>query len=249
MIENIIILNCILSLLIVLIFYIFSLFNVDVDYTCNGYRIYKKILYSDIIKQIKSGDLVFFDNELITIYERTFGHPQFSHIGIIIEIDNIFYVYDINPINVIIKDKLVVKSGINLIPLYDRIYNYNGHVFICSLNNKLTEAQLLKFKNLIVQFSNFNFLSDYKFVRLYLLDENKIYPNELMCVELVSIILDELNITNNISKSNKRSLFKNVLNLSIDNNCNLYSNPMHVIIDSLIIDKLYKYNYNYITYS
>ena len=131
--KNITILNCILILLIIFIFYVFSLFHVDIDNTCNGYRIYKKILYSDIIKQVKSGDLVFFDNELVTIYERTFGHTQFSHVGIIIELDNIFYVYDMNPTNVFMKDKLVVKSGVNLIPLYDRIYNYNGHVFICSL--------------------------------------------------------------------------------------------------------------------
>lgn len=65
----------------------------------------------------------------------------------------------------------------------------------------------------------------------------------MLCNEFIAYILDELQITNNLSKSNKRDLHKNIIELS---NSNLYSNPVHIIIDNLIIKNLYNYNYKYI---
>ena len=136
---NIIIINYILFIIIILIIYIFKCFNITLDDNCKSYKIYKKILYSNVISQVKSGDLVFFDNTLTSIYERTFGHPQFSHIGIIVEINNEIYISDCNPDDVFINNKKIINKGLNLVPFYDRIYNYNGYVYISSLKHPLTQ--------------------------------------------------------------------------------------------------------------
>lgn len=238
---NIILLNYILFITILLIFYMFACFNISLDENCKGYKIYKKILYSDIISQVKSGDLVFFDNTLTSIYERTFGHPQFSHVGIIIEINKEIYICDLNFDNIFINNKKIIKKGINIVPFYDRIYNYNGYVYISSLNKTLNENQIKKLKFIID--NNINFLSTYKILYSYIRNTNYIDKNEMLCNEFIAYILDELQITNNLSKSNKRDLHKNIIELS---NSNLYSNPVHIIIDNLIIKNLYNYNYKYI---
>lgn len=234
---NILLLNYILFILIVLLCYIFSLFNVKFHDTCKKYKLYKKILYSNIINQCKAGDLIFFDHTLTSIYERSFGHPQFSHIGLITEINKKYYICDLNPKNDISSN---IKMGINLIPIYDRIYNYNGYVYISSLKNKLNNIQLVKLNNMIQK--NINFLSTFKIINSYIYNTNIIYDNEMTCIEFTAYILDNLGITNNISKSKKKDLFKNIINLS---NSDLYSNPVQIIIDNLIIKNLY--NCNYIT--
>ena len=68
--------------------------------------------------------------------------------------------------------------------------------------------------------------------------------NEMTCIEYIAYILDKLKITYNLSKSNKKDLSNNIIELS---NSELYYNPVHVIIDNLIIKNLYNYNYKYIT--
>lgn len=239
---NIIIINYILFITILLIFYMFMCFNISLDNNCKSYKIYKKILYSDIISEVKSGDLVFFDHTLTSIYERSFGHPQFSHIGIIVEINKEIYICDLNHDNIFINNKKIIKKGINIVPFYDRIYNYNGYVYISSLNKTLNENQIKKLK--IIIDNNIDFLSTYKILYSYIRNTNYIHKNEMLCNEFIAYILDELQITNNLSKSTKKELSKNIIELS---NSDLYSNPVHIIIDNLIIKNLYNYNYNYIT--
>ena len=222
---NIIFLNYILFIIIILIFYIFKRSYISLDNDCNSYKIYKKILYSDIISQVKSGDLIFFDHTLASIYERSFGHPQFSHIGIIIEINKEIYICDIKCYH---KNKI---KSINLVPIYEKIYNFNGYVYIVSLKTSLNKNQLTKLKT-IIDTNNINYSSKYKIIY------------NIWCNEFIAYILDELQITNNLSKSTKTELSKNIINLS---NSDLYYNPVHIIIDNLIIKKLYNNNYNYIT--
>ena len=236
---NIILLNYILFITILLMFYMFTCFNISLDDNCKSYKIYKKILYSDIISQVKSGDLVFFDNTLTSIYERTFGHPQFSHVGIIIEINKEIYICDLNPDNIFINNKKIIKKGINIVPFYDRIYNYNGYVYISSLKHPLTDIQKQKLITIINK-NNIDFLSTYKILYSYIFNINYIYKNEMLCNEYIAYILDELQITNNLSKSNKKDLHNNIIELS---NSDLYYNPVHIIIDNLIIKNLYNYNY------
>ena len=239
---NIIIINYILFIIIILIIYIFKCFNITLDDNCKSYKIYKKILYSNIISQVKSGDLVFFDNTLTSIYERTFGHPQFSHIGIIVEINNEIYISDCNPDDVFINNKKIINKGLNLVPFYDRIYNYNGYVYISSLKHPLTIIQKQKLNHILNK--NIDFLSTFKIVTSYIFNVNYIYMNEMTCIEYIAYILDKLKITYNLSKSNKKDLSNNIIELS---NSELYYNPVHVIIDNLIIKNLYNYNYKYIT--
>lgn len=47
--------------------------------------IYKKILYSKLMPDIKSGDLILFSNAKCNLITRTIGNPYYSHMGIVIK--------------------------------------------------------------------------------------------------------------------------------------------------------------------
>lgn len=240
---SITILNCILLLLILFIFYISNRFikHIKKPEGCNDYKIYKKILYSNIKNDIKTGDLLFFDHNLLSIYERTFGHRQFSHIGIVVKINGILYSYDINP--KIVKYNIFNNmDNISLVPLYERISNYCGDVFLVSLKNKLDAAIENDFISKINK-TQYKYLSKYKIIFSFLFNSRFIYKNEKICSEFIAEILDELKITNNIQKSKKEELTSNIINLS---NINLYYNPIHIILDDLIIKNLDYNNYKII---
>ena len=239
---DIIILNFILILLIIFIFYIGNCYiiNINKEYTCENYKIYKKILYSNIKNELKTGDLLFFDHNLTFIHERTFGHQQFAHVGMVVKINNELYSYEISP-EYIEQNILDSNYGVKLIPLYECINNYAGNVFIVSLKNKLS----LDKENIIIsQINNkkYHYLSDYKIFLLYLLNSRYIYKNEMVCSEFIAKILDDVEITNNISKSKKKELTTNVINLS---NSNIYHNPIHIILDDLIIKNLNSTDYKF----
>lgn len=237
------IINYILFIIIILLFYIIISFIPISDDTCKAYKLYKKILYTDVLSQVKSGDLVFFDHNITSIYERRFGHSQFSHIGIVIEINNKPYICDLNPEDIFINNKQIISKGLNIIPLYNRIYNYNGYVYIASLKNELDDIQKQKLISIINEKKRIDFLSTSKLVYSYITNSKYVYENEMLCNEFIAYILDELQITNNLLYSNKKDLSNNIIQLS---NSNLYYKPVHIIIDNLIIKNLYNDNYKYI---
>ena len=172
--------------------------NIKKDDVCNNYKIYKKILYSDIENNIKSGDLLLFDHNLTSIHERTFAHRQFSHIGIVIKNNGILYSYDMNPDN-LQYDILNNEYGNKLVPLYERISNYYGDVFIASLKNKLNKQQEDYLISRIKK-NKYAFLSNFKIVLSFLFDSRNNYKNEKICSEFIAELLDKLKITNNIKK-------------------------------------------------
>ena len=85
MIETKYIILCILVLILILLAHIIILYNIfKIDHKNTNYmRIYKKILYSDVYKYFKTGDLLFFSFNDVDIKIRTFIHNRFSHVGMI----------------------------------------------------------------------------------------------------------------------------------------------------------------------
>ena len=133
------------------------------------------------------------------------------------------------------------KYNVKLVPLYKRLSNYCGDVFIASLKQKLSKE---KEQHLISTINNkqYKFLSPFKIFISFLLNSNYIYKNEKICTEFIAEILDDLQITNNIKNSKKKDLTKNIINLS---NGDIYYNPIHIIIDDFIIKNLDFTEYKY----
>ena len=232
---DIININIILILLILFILYIYYEYFINnrIIYNCGEYKVYKKILYSDIKPYIKTGDLLFFERNLKSIHESSFAHQQFSHIGIVVKINDILYCYESYPEN-IENDIFNNSHGIKLSPLYARLINYNGDIYIASLKNKLEISDEI---NLISQINSkkYTYTSDFKIFLSYLFNSKSTYNNERTCGEFIALILDNLSITHDIKKSKKKELTKNIVLLS---NGELYSNPIHLIADNSIIRNL-----------
>ena len=239
---NITIVNYILILLILFIFHICDVFwsRIKIKSNCDNYIIYKKILYSNVKNELKSGDLIFFDHNLTSIPIRTLSHRQFSHMGIVIKINGILYSYELNTDD-LKYDMFDNKYNVKLVPLYKRLSNYCGDVFIASLKQTLSKEQEQFFIS-IINNKRYVFLPPFKIFIAFLLNSNYIYKNEKICTEFIAEILDELQITNNIKKSKKKDLANDIINLS---NGNIYYNPIHIIIDDLIIKNLDFTEYKY----
>lgn len=239
---NITIINYILILIIFSIFYVCNCFwvRIKTKNKCDNYKLYKKILYSNAQKELKSGDLLFFDHNLTSVPIRTFSHKQFSHIGIIIKINGILYSYELYPDN-LKYDIFNNKYNIKLSPLSKRISNYCGDVFISSLKQSLSTEKEQYFISSINK-KQYNFLSTFKVCLAFLSNSNYIYENEKICNEFIAEILDNLEITDNISSSKKPELTNNIINLS---NGSIYHHPIHIIIDEFIIKNLDFTDYKY----
>ena len=239
---NIAVINYILILTILFIFYICKIFweRINIKKECSNFKIYKKILYSNAQKELKSGDLIFFDHNLSTITVRTFGHTQFSHIGIVIKINGILYSYELH--NTDLKyDIFDNKHNVKLVPLSKRISNYCGDVFISPLKQELSKEKNQYFISMI-NTKQYKFLSFFKVCLSFLLNVSYIHKNEKICTEFVAEILDNLKITDDIKKSRKSELHTNIINLSKNG---VYHNPIHIIMDEFIIKNLDFTDYEY----
>jgi hypothetical protein len=237
--------NTINYILIVLIFFIFYICNcfwsrIKIRSKCNNYKLYKKILYSNLQKELKSGDLLFYDHNLTSVPIRTFSHRQFSHIGIIIKINGILYSYEMDTDD-LKYDMFNNKYNVKLSPLNKRLSNYCGDIFISSLKQPLSKEKEQYFISSINK-KRYKFLSNFKLCLAFLSNSNYIYENEKICTEFVAEILDDLEITDNISSSKKPELTNNIINLS---NGSIYHNPIHIIMDELIIKSLDFTDYKY----
>jgi hypothetical protein len=111
-----------------------------INYIRQRKKIRQKEKLSNI--HIKSGDLIFFkhDNGNINNISMFFG-DEFTHIGIVTEIDGELYLCETVSKGDIYKlnDR---TDGVKMVKLYDRIKTYEGYVFIKKLNKSLTKEQI-----------------------------------------------------------------------------------------------------------
>jgi hypothetical protein len=206
---------------------------------CKDLKIFKKILLSNVVNKVKEGDLILFSSNRYNILTRTFGNDTFSHIGIVVKINDKFYIYEM-----VEKDYMSPKTdyvnGISFSLIEDRIKNYNGNVYISSLINNLSEYQIEKLNNFTKR--SFNFTKRWKMP--FILYTSIMLKNERFCSELIAELLNILNISNIPFKSKKSKLQTNIINL-----CNdiIYYKPIHIIPDNLLINQIRNKN-NYIDF-
>lgn len=195
--------------------------------SCHDFKVFKKIILSKALPQIKSGDLVLFSSNRYNIITRTFGDAIFSHIGMVIIIDGVPHIYEL-----VRNDRVapkIMKRGILITPLAERVSDYPGYCYIASLVSPLTDSQLLKFDEFMTK--------PIKFIKLntLLLHMLGIRTEERFCTEMIADLLKEIEISDVPAASPMLSLHANIVKL-----CNdiTYKKPVQLIPDSLLIDDI-----------
>lgn len=224
-------LGLILILLLILIILIWTIIHfIPRTLSCKDLKIFKKILLSDTIKNIKEGDLILFSSNRYNIITRTFGNDIFSHIGIVVKKNDKFYIYEM-----VEKDYMYPKTdyvkNVSFSPIEERIKNYHGSVFISSLKYNLSENQINKLNKFTEK--EFNFIKRWKMP--FIMHFSSMSINERFCSELIADILNELDISDIPIKSKKIKIQTNIINL-----CNdiIYYKPIHIIPDNLLIKEI-----------
>lgn len=210
--SNLLIFSLILNVFFLVCAYIIKEKGFSRD--CGAYPIYKKILLSNLLNNVKSGDLLLFNHGRCNIITRTMGNPYYSHIGMIVNKDNKFYTLELIRDDNVYPKQERYKDMI-LIPLEDRITNYSGSVYHCSLINKLSkeeEDKLINYYNPDIKYSMGN-----------------------SCCVFIAKLIEHLNIATNINSIFVWDILNNIINLC-DNT--IYRNPINIVSDKLLIDNI-----------
>ena len=207
----------IISILINIIFLFISyfLYKVYLINDCNLYSIYNHILISNIKDIAKSGDLLLFSNSNFNIITRTIGNPAYSHIGIVIKINNKLYSLELVKTDYVYPKQPEV-SGTICIPLEDRLANYSGQVFYCKLNKNLSENKQKILLN-----------------RCY---NKQSYSTTNTCGHFIANLIEELDIAKNITTWKFWQIHNNIIKLC---NGKLYDYPVVLISDSRLLNNIY----------
>lgn len=227
-------------IVIIRIFYIiFTIYknNQYILYHCSNKIIYNKIILSNVKKNIKSGDIILFSYLNSEFGTRIIGHRAFTHLGIVVEINNKFYIFELL-LNDYIKKNQKHKN-ILLSELDDRITNYNGYVYLMSLKKELTDKQKIILINYINQHKNIKYSNSIKSIINLLL--NKDIFDVHICNKIITDLLDDLNIYDKKISTELYNYTTNVLKL-IDED--IYYNPIHIIPDKLIYNNIIDANNN-----
>lgn len=226
-------LSYILILILILIFRIIYIIHKNSNFrpdfnTCESNLIYNYAILEENIHNIKSGDLIFFiANEQDQF--KVFTDNTFSHCGIILKENNILYCVEI--VKDIIIDN-VRMTGVVKIPLDKRIKTYAGHMYLLSLNYNLNEYQY----NKLIELSKLDYYFIYNYQIVLELLFNYKYEKAYMCADYIYHILNKLNIINYDNSLNCIQIIKKLFN--IHNNSNIYSEPIELISNMNILDKL-----------
>ena len=221
-------------IIICLISFIYYLFKPSSN-KCNDYRLYKKILYNNVKHDIKSGDLLLFSHSHYNVFTRTFGNPIFSHLGIVVKINN-----KLNVVEMVNADYIYPgnqqHSNLLITPLYDRITYYSGDVSIASLNQELSIEQTIKLN----QLANKKYTFVTSWINHLVFHEKDIR----FCSEFIAEILDKLNIS-----SIPYNQYKMYMQTAIVNLCNdtIFKYPVQIISENRLLKSI-KQPYNTINY-
>ena len=161
---------------------------------------FTNITVSDVSKIAKTGDILLFRWNSVDIIHNMLSF--FTHVGIIVEIDNIKYVLETH-LKGDTKHMGNPNGGVNIYKLEDRINMYNGHNFLLRLNNHLVQpyhTQIIK-QN-IQTYMNIPFFENYKhyYIKQCLprkfchtcFTHNSTPDNVMYCSQFVGHILKDL---------------------------------------------------------
>lgn len=214
---------------------------------CNNYLVHKKILLSDLITNIKSGDLLLYsysDVDSTNFGNRLFGHSRFPHIAIVIKINNKLFTCEMVANDKIEPGNPNFYTGMNIFPLETRICHYTGNVYIASLIKPLTNKQYNIFYN-IIQNKKYKFSNKFNVALQFLSNTTEMSSNKRFCGELIVEIINSMKLLNKPIHAKKHMLTTAIIDLC-DNIT--YTYPIHIICDKLIIKDINDLKDNYLTY-
>ena len=195
--------------------------------------IFYKILSSNIIPLLKTGDLIFFSDNIKIPINIIAGNNYFSHSGIIVIIDNIPYVYEIVDVNIgyaTHQDFKPFKKAIQLTPFVDRVKYFSGHCYIASLIKPLKQEQIDKLNKFIENDYHYKFVDFNKWAP-FIVTRMKL-KSERFCHEFTADILDQIDISSEPIKQKKYNITDSVVNLC---DGSIYSQPIQIIPDELLL--------------
>ena len=235
----ILIINFLIILLLSYLLIIIKLFKSDSsDY--KNHRIYKKILFSNLKPYVKSGDLLFFSYINSDVRTRSWINNRFPHVGMIIVVNG-------EPFIIEIIDKYVMKpkqseyvSGLILTPIFDRIVNYSGSVYYSSLKTPLSKEQNNILKDYIKNIDIYKYNKISSIVYSLLTHSKKLDNYNRFCTEFIAEVLDKLDISSKPVNSSKLNLPNELFKLT---DGIIYTNPIHILCDGLIVNKISEGSY------
>jgi len=225
----------IIGILIIIIICLIKIILLEIKQTKYENKLFYKILLNDCLTTVKSGDLILFSDHIKVPINIIIGNNKFSHTGIVIVLNNKPYIYEIVDTTFGYNTHMDMKKFnkyIQLTPLYERVKYYAGNCYLTSLNKLLSNRQL----NLLTNFINTS--KDYKFINFkkwfpFMLT-SMIIPKQRFCHEFIADILDKIEISSEPIKQSKVFITNKLIELC---DGNIYSNPVHIIPNDLIINK------------
>jgi len=235
----ILIINFLIILLLSYLLIIIKLFKSDTN-NYKNHRIYKKILFSNLKGYIKSGDLLFFSSITTDVRTRSWINNRFPHVGMIIIVNN-------EPFIIEIVDNYVMKprqtdfvSGLILTPIFDRIVNYSGSVYYSSLRNSLSKEKEIILQDYIKNTSIYKYNKISSIIYSLLTHSKKLDNYNRFCTEFIAEVLDKLDISSKPLNSSKLNLPNELFKLT---DGIIYTNPIHILCDGLIVNKISEGSY------
>jgi|LauGreDrversion4_2_1035121.scaffolds.fasta_scaffold01203_7 hypothetical protein len=229
-----IILIIIIILLLLVIYKIYFIYTYIYYYEDTPYFKYKYTYLEDIINELDTGDLLLFSSYDFSKI-RIVSHARFTHIAMVIKVENKIYGIDTIEKTFIKPNKLL--SGINIFNLEEKIVYYPGFVYILKCNKLLSKQNkndiLLGIKNY-----KFKYPTSDIFIYKYIFNIQNSYTNKYKsCIEYIVYLLKRGNICN-FDDIKIIDYMHHILLLCDDN---IYTKPIRILIKNknYIID-----NYN-----
>ena len=233
----IIILSLILIYNITLLYITFTYLFDGVDYSlCKNTIKYQIALLDDNLLNIDTGDILLFSTYSYVPLMRIFGHKAFSHMGMVLKLDNQYYSLELTNFDMV-NDQICTNQII--VPLYDRINTYSGNVFISKIQNPLSSIQFRKLYNLIKKDNIF-----LKTTKLYLnMIHNIDFTNQFTCSTYIFYILQHLNIIDSKIKIKNINIHSFLIELC--HNSNIYRYPVELLCNLSNVTKLHNKTIEY----
>jgi hypothetical protein len=222
-----------------------------------NFRMLKYVKMSDIYDELKSGDIILYKCNTLSLSSVFLTHVYFSHIGIVIknniyvlETKNNLFISETNPSYEYLPREYKEKKmygleplsnkregwktnyGSDILPLLVRIKYYPGDSFLMKLNKPLdAEREELLIKYAHEQCPYPTFLQGLSII----IEQNfgQQITNARHCFQHVGYLLDKMNITNNISDNGIYSICKKIANIYKEklNDGYQYNTPIKILYD------------------
>ena len=157
----------------------------------------KKIKYSEIFSQLKTGDIILFRADDASLVPILIFGDSFSHVGIVYEKDGQYFIVE----SVGGKDHNGMgnnERGVTISPLYAKILTYPGTTYLKRLNKPLDFAKLRLFDIAIEKYggSNFYYKNPVEYAKkCVIIARNKNNKsNNFSCAMIISRIIQDIGL-------------------------------------------------------